>query len=74
MMSPVCGFQQSVLLSLPQDKRRSESCLHQETDRTPFEWPVNTCPSAYKAIGHAQMALTRSGARVFRTFHTIMTG
>lgn len=36
MISPVCGFQQRVRLSLPQDKSRSASCLHQDTDRTPF--------------------------------------
>ena len=40
MISPVWGFQHKVRLSFPQDRRRSASCRHQETDSTPFECPL----------------------------------
>ena len=40
IISDVCGFQQRARLSLPHDNSKSESCLHHESDRTPFSWPV----------------------------------
>lgn len=40
MISEVCGFQHNARLSLPQDSRRSASCVHHESESTPFSWPV----------------------------------
>jgi len=32
------GFQQRILLSLPQLNNKSESCPHQAISRTPLQW------------------------------------
>lgn len=75
MISDVCGFQHNARLSLPQERRRSASCLHHDSESTPFSWPVKICENS--SIDHRVHRLKRrtfSGARALRRSQTIMTG
>lgn len=36
IISDVCGFQHNARLSFPEERSRSGSCLHHESERTPF--------------------------------------
>lgn len=58
-ISPEEGFQQSVLPSLPELRRRPASIVHQERERTPFSCPVKIYPrslvSSYSSLARKRL-------------------